>query len=102
MAQSVSHSFYRNYRLNQGKIAALEDWSRAYRWYLRGWLPIDRKAPILDAGCGEGHLLAALRRWGYEEARGIDCREEAVSFCRLKGLQAEQADLDQFLKKENR
>ena len=36
------------------------------------WLPSDRSAPILDAGCGEGNLLAFLRAKGYANLSGFD------------------------------
>ncbi len=40
-------------------------------WY-RSLLPSDRKARILDFGCGRGDFLAYLRALGYQELEGFD------------------------------
>ncbi len=94
----MSRDFYNNYLKNFGKRASAGDWSKPYSWYLRGWLPLDREANILELGCGEGHLLAAFKRWGYRQVRGIDLRSEAVAFCRACGLEAETVDARDYLK----
>jgi SAM-dependent methyltransferase len=39
---------------------------------------------ILDAGCGTGHLLQQLRPLGHAE--GVDISDEALDFCRKRGL----------------
>lgn len=39
---------------------------------------------ILDAGCGTGHLLQQLRTLGHAE--GVDISDEALDFCRKRGL----------------
>ena len=51
---------------------------------------------ILDLGCGRGEFLEAARDAGLR-VRGIDLSEECVTLCRTKGLQAECADLFQYL-----
>jgi O-antigen chain-terminating methyltransferase len=51
---------------------------------------------ILDIGCGRGEFLGAARETGLQ-ARGIDLNEECVALCRSKGLEAEVADLFQYL-----
>ena len=51
---------------------------------------------VLDIGCGRGEFLTQMRESGVN-ARGIDLSEEAVALCRSKGLQAEQADLFEYL-----
>jgi len=43
-----------------------------YRHHLRGWLPDDLDAPILDLGCGDGYLLGFLSRQGHRSLMGID------------------------------
>lgn len=44
---------------------------------LERWLP--RDLPVLDAGCGPAHMVAALRVRGYQ-ALGIDSESEVVRF----------------------
>ncbi len=51
---------------------------------------------ILDIGSGRGEFLEAAREAGLQ-ARGIDLNEECVALCRSKGLDAEVADLFQYL-----
>jgi 2-polyprenyl-3-methyl-5-hydroxy-6-metoxy-1,4-benzoquinol methylase len=51
---------------------------------------------VLDIGCGRGEFLEMMREAGIP-ARGIDLSEESVATCRHKGLQAETADLFEYL-----
>ncbi len=51
---------------------------------------------ILDIGCGRGEFLEAARDAGLT-ARGIELSEECVAVCRSKGLEAECADLFEYL-----
>lgn len=51
---------------------------------------------VLDIGCGRGELLEVLKEAGIE-ARGIDVSEESIALCRGKGIEAERADLFEYL-----
>ena len=51
---------------------------------------------VLDIGCGRGEFLETFREIGVP-ARGIDLSEESVAQCRSKGLEAEVADLFDYL-----
>jgi 2-polyprenyl-3-methyl-5-hydroxy-6-metoxy-1,4-benzoquinol methylase len=51
---------------------------------------------VLDIGCGRGEFLEMMREEGIP-ARGIDLSEEAVATCRHKGLDAQTADLFEYL-----
>ncbi len=51
---------------------------------------------VLDLGCGRGEFLERMREIGVT-ARGIDSSEESVALCRQKGLDAEVADLFDYL-----
>jgi len=51
---------------------------------------------ILDAGCGTGGLLHALRTHGYGQVAGFDGSADAVSFCRQRGLDVVQHNLTQI------
>jgi len=44
----------------------------------------DRRPKILDVGCGTGANLLMLSKYG--EAEGVDISEDALSFCRERGL----------------
>src|SRR6476659_989611 len=44
----------------------------------------DRRARILDVGCGTGANLLLLSQYG--DAEGVDISEDALSFCRERGL----------------
>lgn len=51
---------------------------------------------VLDIGCGRGEFLQTMRDAGVA-AKGIDLSEESVAICRHKGLDAETADLFEYL-----
>ena len=51
---------------------------------------------VLDIGCGRGEFLTMMRAAGVP-ARGIDLGPESVALCRQKGLDAETADLYEYL-----
>jgi O-antigen chain-terminating methyltransferase len=53
-------------------------------------------ANVLDIGCGRGEFLETMRDLGVP-SRGIDLGEESVEQCRQKGLDAERADLFDYL-----
>ena len=44
----------------------------------------DRRPRILDVGCGTGANLLLLSKFG--EAEGVDVSEDALAFCRERGL----------------
>ena len=52
-----------------------------------------RDIRLLDAGCGTGGLLHFLQRHGYTSLRGVDGSDDAVAFCRERGLQVEYLNL---------
>ena len=51
---------------------------------------------VLDIGCGRGEFLEMMRGAGVP-ARGIDLSEESVATCRHKGLEADVADLFEYV-----
>jgi O-antigen chain-terminating methyltransferase len=51
---------------------------------------------VLDIGCGRGEFLELMREMKVT-ARGIDLSDESVALCRSKGLEAERADLFEYL-----
>lgn len=65
---------------------------KAHRYVLRGWFPEDRRARILDLGCGTGELLMMLREDGYENLAGVDVSSEQVALARERGLDVHEGD----------
>ena len=61
-------------------------------------LPADRRARILDIGCGDGELLLLMREHGYAEVEGIDVSGEQVESARARGLDVVQGDAMTFLR----
>ncbi|MCC7176654.1 MAG: methyltransferase domain-containing protein [Bryobacterales bacterium] len=51
---------------------------------------------VADLGCGRGEFLGLMREAGIQ-ARGVDLSGECVALCRSLGLEAEKADLFEFL-----
>jgi SAM-dependent methyltransferase len=74
----------------RGSVEAIRERQRVYVDDFRD------AAPVLDAGCGRGELLALLRDAGIE-ARGIDADADMVAYARGDGLDVEQADLVEHL-----
>ena len=54
-------------------------WGRARTYHLRGWLPEDRNAGILDVACGSGKLLHFFSRHRYVNLAGIDISRDQVA-----------------------
>lgn len=53
---------------------------------LKGRLPEDLQARILDFGCGMGFTLMSLEEMGYKNAEGLDRDRELVAAGRSRGL----------------
>ena len=77
---------------------AAERFGRAYVYYLRGWLPAERSARILEVGCGSGYLLASFARQGYQAVSGVDISPEQVGLAGQAGLDVVQADVLEYLR----
>jgi homoserine O-acetyltransferase len=54
-------------------------------------------ASVLDLGCGNGGLLAALRSRGHQRIAGIELDEQAIVRCACRGIDVVQADLNEGL-----
>jgi 2-polyprenyl-3-methyl-5-hydroxy-6-metoxy-1,4-benzoquinol methylase len=61
-----------------------QDWARATRARVSGWLPADRGTPILDMGCGPGYFLYLLENLGYKDVTGVDIGPEQISLARRR------------------
>ena len=54
---------------------------------------------VLDVGCGEGHLVAALCRAGYA-AEGVDLTQELAARTRQRGMIVAEEDAATFIRRE--
>ena len=77
--------------------AAAWHWGRAYRHYLRGWLPDDKNAEIVDLACGGGKLLYFFKRMGYTDITGVDISPEQVRLARQATPSVDEANVLEWL-----
>jgi 2-polyprenyl-3-methyl-5-hydroxy-6-metoxy-1,4-benzoquinol methylase len=76
------------------RFRGTEEYVRASQQFYRAYFV--GKENVLDLGCGRGEFLELARELGVT-ARGIDLSDESVAICRNKGLEAEKADLFEYL-----
>jgi cyclopropane fatty-acyl-phospholipid synthase-like methyltransferase len=89
-------AFYESYATTHAGIADVAT-SAALREIVRR-LPVDRSRPVVDLGCGQGGLVAAMRAVGYVEAHGIDVSPEQVAIAKERGVEGvEQGDVLEVL-----
>jgi len=72
-------------------------WSRNTFRQLEPWLPKDRGARILDAGCGHGNVLHMLMANGYRNVEGCDFSAEQLVLARRITEAVHEADVIDFL-----
>lgn len=72
-------------------------WGRARRHYLRGWLPVNKKARIVDLACGDGKLLHFLVEQGYRQVEGVDTSPDQVALSRQVTPNITHGDAIKFL-----
>jgi len=73
------------------------EWGRAYRHYLRGWLPVNKAANILDMACGGGKLLYFFQRMGFENISGVDISPEQVRLAKQVMSDVHEANVIEYL-----
>ena len=74
----------------RGSEERVRESQRVYLEYFQG------RGAVLDIGCGRGEFLELMREAGVG-ASGIDASAECVAACHLKGLEAHEADLFEYL-----
>lgn len=77
--------FYSGIKAGEGG----KDLHRTWDTHFRRFLPVERNAEILDAGCGSGGFVAYLHDLGYHRAEGVDINPDAVR----RGREAATSDL---------
>lgn len=96
-------AIYRDYVANvlqQTNVTDVAEWDgyvRAFRRNFTPFMPSDRSASIVDAGCGMGQFLYFLEQTGYTDYRGVDVSPECVEFCRRNGWPVVRADVHNYL-----
>jgi SAM-dependent methyltransferase len=75
----------------------VERWGKAYAYYLREWLPENKYATIVDAGCGTGRLLALFKKLGYRMISGVDVSPGQVALSRQIVSNVQETDLLEHL-----
>lgn len=110
MNKSYRKIFYKNYfseKSNKGSVnldeISLSNWRNATISRIKDWLPDNKKANILDIGCGFGNLLKAFQETGYTNLTGIDISEEQIVKAKELNSQINFSciDLISFLKTSN-
>lgn len=89
---------YENYSGFGSPVASSADkevnwWKMMYSYYLRGWLPKDLRATIIDLGCGKGYLLKALSTLGYTNVSGVDLSESQLLVAKELGVSVSRGDV---------
>jgi 2-polyprenyl-3-methyl-5-hydroxy-6-metoxy-1,4-benzoquinol methylase len=78
-------------------MKAARRWGKAYHYYLRDWLPVNREARILDVGCGGGKLLQFYLDVGYTKIQGVDVSPEQVTLAKQVTPNVTQANVLEYL-----
>lgn len=68
-----------------------------YRKNILKFLPPQKKARVVDLGCGQGEFLYFLKKNGYNNILGIDLIEKNVQICKSRGLKAKKYDLQKYV-----
>lgn len=78
-------------------LSEYKDYARYFRANYLKYLPHNKKAKILEIGCGLGHFQYFLRMEGYQNLRGIDISEQEIEFCLNQGFNVKKADALSFI-----
>jgi len=102
---SYRSRLYKTYASNvheqdgQLNLSKIDRYGKVYDWYLRGWLPGDRQANILEVGCGYGRLLRFFSKRGYINVVGVDVSPEEVELAQKIHPNVVQEDALEYLEK---
>ena len=102
---SYKDEFYEKYfsthilhRKGKPTLDRFRRWAFYFEKRWRGFFPKDKKARIIDVGCGQGYLVWWLQSTGFVNAEGIDLSAEQVEVAQELGVRNVQvADLIPFL-----
>lgn len=89
-------SLWRGQDIDFNEVEALQA-GKWYSYYLRGLLPEDKNASILDVGCGPGFFLYWLKAQGYTSLVGVDGSPEQAEVARRGGNHVVNQDAIEYL-----
>ncbi len=97
--QRIYASYGKNFQDagEQFNYAASERWGRTRKYHLRGWLPENKDARIVDLACGGGKLLHFFVSMGYKNVEGVDISADQVALSRQVVPSVSQGDVIGFL-----
>jgi 2-polyprenyl-3-methyl-5-hydroxy-6-metoxy-1,4-benzoquinol methylase len=78
--------------------SAYREWSRACAWRVRGWLPKNKNAHILDVACGSGNFLHTMASLGYSNIEGVDHADQQIQIARRRFAGVHLRDAIEFLR----
>lgn len=97
LGSSLRDRLYDAYASHHASTRNAQAEALTYRRHVRPALLPPAAGPVLDIGCGQGHLVKLLLADGYD-ARGIDVSPEQVALARASGIdQIEHGDYHQLL-----
>jgi 2-polyprenyl-3-methyl-5-hydroxy-6-metoxy-1,4-benzoquinol methylase len=94
----VSAFKHENVSLTHGELTHFYGWCDAR--YFPTLAHLEKTSSILELGCGHGRILNYLRQKGFMNVKGIDVSEEQIALARKNGLDAECADVFEYLKNQ--
>ncbi len=77
---------YEKYASTQALESSGKEEFPTLKAYFGKFLPENKKADILDLGCGSGDFLSWLHAFGYENAVGVDISKEQIERGKLFGV----------------
>lgn len=89
LSDAVRERLYSAFTSTHAGVADSRSTTLAFRRDIATLLPKQRDIRLLDIGCGQGHLVQAVRQAGYRDVHGIDISSEQVALAHASGLQAQ-------------
>ncbi|OQY75517.1 MAG: hypothetical protein B6D44_01225 [Ignavibacteriales bacterium UTCHB2] len=80
------HSYHTKQLYGSITIDSIRKQSAAWKYYFSEFLPDNKDAIILDAGCGYGGFVFWLQELGYKDSTGVDLSQELISIGKSVGI----------------
>jgi 2-polyprenyl-3-methyl-5-hydroxy-6-metoxy-1,4-benzoquinol methylase len=99
LSDVVRERLYSAYTSTHAGLADGRSTALVFRRDIAPLLPERRDIRLLDIGCGQGHLVQAVRQAGYLDVHGVDISGEQVAQAHAGGLheQVQQGDFREVL-----